>query len=69
MEKSEIIFLASKSISKFWSYEQLKYGDDLHSVDRDNLDDIVDEIWEYVEEHYEIGDKAFREKYKEYKLY
>ena len=64
MEKSEMIWIASKYASKKYDFEQMKYGDDLYGKEKH-----ADEIWEYVEEYEEIGSLAFREKYKEYKLY
>lgn len=30
MEKSELIYLASKAFDKRWDFETLKYGDDLY---------------------------------------
>lgn len=64
MEKSEMLWIASKYADKGYDFEQLKYGDDLYG--KENL---ADEVWEFVTEYKEIGSVAFREKYKEYKLY
>lgn len=64
MEKSEMLWIASKYASKGYNYDQLKYGDDLYGREQ-----FADEVWEYVNEYKEIGSTAFREKYKEYKLY
>ncbi len=64
MEKEEMIWIASKYAEKGYDYEDLCYGDDLYGKE-----DLADEIWEYVIEYKEIGSIAFREKYKEYKLY
>lgn len=64
MEKSELIYLASKAFDKRWDFETLKYGDDLYGKEQ-----YADDVWEYVEELQEEGRKAFYEKYKEFKLY
>lgn len=64
MEKSEKVWLASKAAEKGWNYETLKYGDDLYDHEED-----VEDVWGYVEEYKSIGSVAFREKYKEFKLY
>ncbi len=66
MELSEKLWIASKYAEKGYGYEDLKYGDDLYNEEDDNL---VDEIWDYVEEYKAIGSIAFREKYSDYKLY
>lgn len=59
-----MIWIASKYASKGYNLEQLKYGDDLYGKEH-----LADEVWEYVTEYHEEGSKAFREKYKEFKLY
>lgn len=59
-----MLWIASKYADKGYDFEQLKYGDDLYG--KENL---ADEVWEFVTEYKEIGSVAFREKYKEYKLY
>lgn len=64
METKEIIYLASKFASKGTGYEQAMYSDDLYGKEID-----MDIIWDYVVEYKEIGSIAFKEKYKEYKLY
>lgn len=64
MEKSELIYLASKAFDKRWDFETLKYGDDLYGKEQ-----YADEVWEYVEELQEKGSRVFYEKYKEFKLY
>ena len=59
-----MLFIATKAISKGWDYETMYYSDD--------MDDHVvfsDEVWEYVVECKEIGTTAFKEKYKDFKLY
>ena len=63
-EKSEMLFIASKYAEKGYDIEQLRYGDDLYGKE-----DLTDEVWDYVVEYKEIGSIAFREKYKDYKLY
>jgi hypothetical protein len=64
MTIDEMIWIASKYAEKGYNYEQLKYGDDLYGKEH-----LADEVWEYVEEYKQIGSIAFREKYKQYKLY
>jgi hypothetical protein len=64
MEKSEMLWIATKYFGKGYSYEDLCYGDDLYGREQ-----YADEIWEYVAELHDMGRIAFYEKYKEYKLY
>lgn len=60
MTKNELIQLAKRAVDKRWDYEQLKYGDDLYGKES-----LVDDVWEYVEEHDKIGRVAFDAKYAE----
>lgn len=64
MEKSEMIYIASKYAEKGYDYEQLCYGYDLYGRGQ-----YADDVWDFVIEYKEIGSLAFREKYKNYKLY
>ena len=64
MDKAEMIYIASKYADKGYDYETMKYGDDMYGNE-----DLADEVWEYVVEYKEIGSIAFKEKYKEFKLY
>ncbi len=64
MKKEDLIWLASKAAEKRWSYEELKYGDDLYGHESD-----VDAVWEYVDEYDQLGSIAFRNKYSDFKLY
>lgn len=64
MEESDIIWIATKAVSKGYNYEQVYYGDDLYGNEK-----YADEVWEYVTECKEIGITNFYEKYKEFKLY
>lgn len=64
MEKQEMIWIASKYAEKGHDFEQLKYGDELNG-----REELADEVWDYVVEYKNIGAIAFREKYKEFKLY
>lgn len=64
MDQQEMLFIATKAISKKWDYETMKYSDDLY-----DYESLAEEVWEYVEECEEIGTAAFREKYKDFKLY
>lgn len=70
MTKEDKIWIASKYAEKGYDYEDLKYGDDLYHLDGNpEKETILDEIWDYVNEYKETGSTAFREKYKEFKLY
>lgn len=70
MEKEDKIWIASKYAEKGYSYNDLKYGDDLYHLDgTDEKETVIDEISELMTEYEEIGSIAFREKYKAYKLY
>lgn len=60
MNTTEQIKLADKTALKGWSFEQLKYGDDLYGQEK-----FADAVWEYVTERERIGSIAFREKYAE----
>jgi len=64
MEKSEMLWIATKYFSKGYDYETMCYGDDLYGKEK-----YADEIWDYVIEIKDIGRIVFYEKYKEYKLY
>ncbi len=64
MELTEKIWIASVAVSKNMNYEDLKYSDYLYGNE-----DLIDDVWNFVEECKEAGTKAFYEKYKEYKLY
>jgi hypothetical protein len=64
METSEMIYLASKFAEKGLDFETCMYCDDLYGQE-----DEIDPIWEYVIEYKEIGSIAFKEKYKDFKLY
>lgn len=70
MDKSEMLFIASKCVLKRYSQEQMRNGDDCSDLDNDSKgEDIKDEIAGYMEEMIDIGRIAFYEKYKDYKLY
>jgi len=64
IEKSELIWIASKMYAKGYSGDDVRYSDDLYGNE-----DQFDKVNEYMEELNEIGRIAFYEKYKEYKLY
>lgn len=64
MEKKVMIWIASKYAEKGKNFHDLKYGDDLYGKEV-----LAEEIWQYVEEYKQYGSIAFREKYKEFKLY
>jgi hypothetical protein len=65
MEKSEMLWIASKYKKKGYSYEDMLYGDDTYSATKEQKDEISD----YMTEYEDIGRIAFYEKYSEYKLY
>lgn len=70
MEFKDKVFIASKYAEKGYSYEDLSYGDDLYHLDGDDSkEEVLDDIWDLVTEYKEEGSKAFREKYRDYKLY
>jgi len=69
MEKSKMLWIASKYQGKGYSQEQMRDGDDTYELSGDEGRKIKDEIAEYMEEYEEIGSIAFYEKYKEFKLY
>lgn len=60
MDKKELIQIALIAIRKRMDYETLKYSDYLYGKE-----DMIDDVWEYVEECEEIGSIAFNEKYKD----
>ena len=64
MEKKEMIRIASYAIMKGMDYEALYYCDDMYGKEK-----FTDDVWEYVEECRVFGTKAFKEKYKDFKLY
>lgn len=64
MKKAELIYLATKAVGKGYDYEKMIYSDDLYGKEKH-----TDEVWEYVEELETIGSLAFREKYKDFKMY
>lgn len=65
MEKSEMLWIASKYQQKGYSYEDMCYGDDTYNA----TEDEKEEIGEYMTEYEDVGRIAFYEKYKEFKLY
>jgi len=64
LEKSELIWIASKMNTKGYSGDKIRYCDDLYGNE-----DQFDEVNNYMNELSEIGRIAFYEKYKEFKLY
>lgn len=64
MEKQEMVWIASKYVSKGYGYEEMKYGDDMYGREK-----FADEVGEYMTEMQELGSTAFYEKYKDFKLY
>lgn len=65
MEKSEMLWIASKYKQKGYSFEQMLYGDDMYEA----TEEEKDIVGEYMTEYEDIGRVAFYEKYKEFKLY
>ncbi len=64
MEKSEAIWLATVAIGKGYDSETMAYSDYLYGREED-----IDIVWPFMEECSAIGTIAFKEKYKEFKLY
>lgn len=64
MEKDEMIWIATVAIGKNMDYEKLKYSDYMYDKENESSN-----VWEYVEECNRIGTLAFKEKYKNFKLY
>ncbi len=64
MNKEELIWAATIAIGKGYDYETMKHSDYLYGKE-----DEIDNVWEYVEECNDIGQIAFKEKYKEFKMY
>ena len=58
MTQTEKAKLAQRSIQKHWSFEQLKYGDDLYGKEH-----LADDVWDLVEECQAIGMTEFERKY------
>ena len=69
MDKSEMLWIASKYHRKGYSIEDMYYGDDCYHLRDKEGDAIKDQIADYMVEIDEIGTTAFYAKYKEYKLY
>lgn len=59
-----MIWVASKALDKGWSYETMMYSDDMYG-----RESFADEVWDLVCECKDIGILAFKEKYKEHKMY
>jgi len=64
-----MLWIASKYISKGYSHEQMRYGDDCYELSGEEGRKIKDEIADYMDELKEIGKIAFYDKYKEFDLY
>lgn len=69
MNKEELIYQATKVFNKGWDYEKLKYSDDMYNYNGDELEDLCDKIFDYVSEIETYGTIAFKEKYKDVKMY
>lgn len=64
MTKEELIWAASVAAGKRIEYENFMYSDYMYGNEN-----LIDEVWEYVVEWNDYGEIAFREKYKDFKLY
>jgi hypothetical protein len=69
MEKSKMIWIATKYFSKGYSEDQMRYGDDCYHLEGEEGEKVKDQIVDYMDEIKSIGTIAFYEKYKEYKLF
>lgn len=58
----EMVRLAVTCIEKCWTYEKLKYGDDLYGREFQ-----ADDVWEFVEEAREVGMTEFNARYEDIK--
>ena len=65
MTNAEIIWLATFVISKRLDYEEFMYREEVANC----TDGELDEVWYLVEECREIGESAFKKKYRDYTLY
>ena len=54
----EPLYLATIAVEKNYDYETMKYSDYLYGKE-----DLIHEVWDYVEELKEIGRKEFYKKY------
>jgi hypothetical protein len=64
MNEADLIWIATISMGKGYGYEQTKYGDYLYGKEEE-----AENVWRYVEECEEIGRTAFKEKYKNVKMF
>lgn len=71
METSEMIYLATKAHYELWSWERLRYSDDLvkYEFDTDYVNNLTNLIYEYVDEIEDMGYDAFRKKYPDSKMF
>ena len=69
MEKSEMLWIASKYNAKGYNQEMMRDGDDCYHLHGEEGNNIKDQIAELMDEIKQIGRFAFYEKYKQYKLY
>ena len=69
MEKSEMLYIATKYNYKGYSQEQMKDGDDCYKLKGKEGRKIKDQIAEYMDEIDDFGRVAFYEKYKDFKLF
>lgn len=65
MTKDKALWLATWIDYKGYDFEKFSYCDNAYNL----TDEQKEEVWEYVIELNEIGSIAFREKYKDYKLF
>jgi hypothetical protein len=63
MEKTKMIWIASCAVSKKMSFEDLRYSDYMYGKEGE-----TGEVWGYVEECYDIGIAAFKEKYSGFRM-
>lgn len=65
MKTKDLVYLASKVFDKGWDFETFMYGDDAYNLSEEEIEDV----WNMVDDIKENGFRAFREEYKDYKLY
>lgn len=69
MEKSEMLWIASRYKGKGYSQEQMRDGDECYHLSGEEGEQIKDKIADYMDEYEYIGRVAFYEKYEDFKLY
>lgn len=64
LSEEDMIWIATWAFSRSYDYVDVDYSDYMYGHE-----DQMEDVREYVEEIGEIGTLAFKEKYKQYKMY